>query len=89
MHTDKDRKSKQDIAGPHIEGGQAKFGEAVRQSADGLRAPDQPHGSLVDQDTAGKHEPAARSATNSEPNPAPEGVWRERKGPMNKSTGRR
>ena len=113
MRNDENRKSKQDIAGPHVGGGQGRFGEPVKQGGDGLRGQDpQTSDDLVDQDTPGKHEPAAqpRAVTNRRPpeqdaqhgadvrgeivssgelaDQAPEGVWRERKGPMNKSTGR-
>jgi hypothetical protein len=98
--TDEKKKPQDDIAGPHVGAGQARFGEPVRQGGSGLRR----HGQrtdAVDQDTLGKHEPIAKpdSATpradargpfvpNDEvPNQAPEGVWRERKGPLNKLLG--
>mgnify|MGYP001555020185 CR=1 FL=1 len=47
---------RQVIAGPHVEAGQKKFGEAIGQGGDGLRDRDPtPLEDLVDQDTASKH----------------------------------
>jgi hypothetical protein len=78
MRQDENR-GKQEIAGPHVEAGQAKFGENPRGPEKGLRGHDERHESLVDQDTPGKHDI----------DQAPAGLRRERKGPLNTSSGRR
>ena len=81
------------IAGPHIEGGLARFGEPVKKGGDGLRSRNAAHEDLVDQDTPGKHEPTAqqvRGGPTIEPaTQAPEGLLRKAKGALGPRQGRR
>lgn len=90
-------KDKQDIAGPHVSAGQARFGQDVKQGGDGLRSPAE---ATVD-DLSTKHpgnlrEPhheASRGvdvrAAIEGGTSAPEGLQRAPTDPLNKSSGRR